>query len=202
MPVVLLDGFEDVGDRTHRDLERLIQRVVWLMPSAFFVITGRSRLQWADPALQGQLDYTGPAAWPGLAPASSPLLPTARTAAGSTTWQAGARQLLIGNFSPEDCEDYLAHRLTTADGQPLIPADIRAVIARRSHGLPLYLDLAALRFLEIRRTRTPEPEDFEADFPALVARTGTNGTMSRATYKDNKWLTWETMPGWTFAVTG
>jgi hypothetical protein len=47
MPVILLDTFEDVGDRTHRDLERLIQRVVWLMPNCFFVVTGRSRLQWA-----------------------------------------------------------------------------------------------------------------------------------------------------------
>ncbi|MFJ2061378.1 hypothetical protein ACIOMM_36545 [Streptomyces sp. NPDC087908] len=43
-PVILLGTFEDVGDRTHRDLERLIQRVVWLMPNCFFVITGRSRL--------------------------------------------------------------------------------------------------------------------------------------------------------------
>ncbi|MFJ9447177.1 ATP/GTP-binding protein [Kitasatospora sp. NPDC101235] len=168
VPVVLLDGFEDTGDRTHRDLERLVQRVVWLMPSAFFVITGRSRLQWADPALQGQLDYTGPTAWPGLAPASSPLVPAART---STAGQADPRQLLIGDFSPEDCEDYLAHRLTTPNGQPLIPTDIRAVIARRSHGLPLYLDLAALRYVEIRRTRTPIADDFEADFPALIART-------------------------------
>ncbi|MFJ9460919.1 ATP/GTP-binding protein [Kitasatospora sp. NPDC101447] len=166
VPVVLLDGFEDVGDRTHRDLERLVQRVVWLLPNALFVITGRSRLQWADPALQGQLDYTGPAAWPGLAPASSPLLPAARTPAPA----AGPRQLLIGDFSPEDCEDYLAHRLTSG-GQPLIPAPLRAVIARRSHGLPLYLDLSALRFLEIRRTRPPAADDFEADFPALVART-------------------------------
>ncbi|MFJ9777868.1 ATP/GTP-binding protein [Kitasatospora sp. NPDC101157] len=167
VPVVLLDGFEDVGDRTHRDLERLLQRVVWLMPGALFIVTGRSRLQWADPALSGQLDYTGPAAWPGLAPASTPLVPGARTPAPA----AGPRQLLIGDFSADDCEDYLAHRLTTPDDQPLIPTDIRAVIARRSHGLPLYLDLSALRFLEIRRTRTPVPEDFEADFPALVART-------------------------------
>ncbi|MFJ6384642.1 ATP/GTP-binding protein [Kitasatospora sp. NPDC092039] len=166
VPVVLLDGFEDVGDRTHRDFERLVQRVVWLMPGALFVVTGRSRLQWADPALQGQLDYTGPTAWPGLAPVSSPLLPAARTPAPD----AGPRQLLIGDFSPEDCEDYLAHRLTH-DGQPLIPAPVRAVIARRSHGLPLHLDLSALRFLEIRRTRNPEPGDFEADFAALVART-------------------------------
>ncbi len=46
-------------DRTHRDLERLVQRVVWLLPNCFFVVTSRSRLQWADIALQGQL---GPAA--------------------------------------------------------------------------------------------------------------------------------------------
>ncbi|MEV7941714.1 trypsin-like serine protease [Kitasatospora sp. NPDC088264] len=32
--------------------------------------------------------------------------------------------------------------------------------------------------------------------------TGTNGTMSRATYQNNQWLAWESMPGWTFAITG
>jgi hypothetical protein len=55
-PVILLDTFEDVGDRTHRDFERLIQRVAWLMPGALFVITGRNRLQWDDTRLEGQLD--------------------------------------------------------------------------------------------------------------------------------------------------
>ncbi|MER8103904.1 ATP/GTP-binding protein [Kitasatospora sp. NPDC094016] len=166
VPVVLLDGVEDVGDRTHRELERLIQRTVWLMPDAFFVVTGRSRLQWADPDLQGQLDYTGPTAWPGLAAAPHPIVPAARTAAPTTT----ARQILIGDLSTEDCEHYLAHRLTTPDGHPLIDEDIRTIITARSHGLPLYLDLAVLRYLEIRRTRTPEPADFEAEFPALVSR--------------------------------
>ncbi|WP_030019404.1 hypothetical protein [Streptomyces monomycini] len=164
VPVVLLDTFEDTGDRTHRDLERLIQRVVWLMPNAFFVITGRSRLQWADAALEGQLDWTGPQAWPGLEAAA---VPHARTApdAGRT------RQMLIGDFSPEDCDDYLARRLTR-DDEPLIGAELRQVITRRSHGLPLYLDLAVMRFLEIRRGgRAPEPADFEYDFPALIART-------------------------------
>ncbi|MER5927421.1 hypothetical protein [Streptomyces mirabilis] len=103
MPVILLDTFEDVGDRTHRDLERLIQRVVWLMPNCFFVITGRSRLQWADAALQGQLDYTGPAAWPHLAlPAAVPAARAARPPHGH------ARQVLIGDFSPQDCDDHLA----------------------------------------------------------------------------------------------
>lgn len=32
------------------------------------VISGRNRLQWADTALQGRLDFTGPSSWPGLAP--------------------------------------------------------------------------------------------------------------------------------------
>ncbi|WP_432128076.1 ATP/GTP-binding protein [Streptomyces sp. bgisy082] len=170
-PVILLDTFEDVGDRTHRDLERLIQRVVWLMPNAFFVITGRSRLQWADPALQGQLDYTGPAAWPGLALSSRPpAVPHARTFLPGTP-PARIRQALVGDFAPEDCDDYLARRLET-DGTPLIPAPVRQVITAGSHGLPLYLDLSVMRFLELRRTgHTPEPADFEHDFGALIART-------------------------------
>ncbi len=166
IPVILLDTFEDVGDRTHRDLERLIQRVVWLMPNCFFVITGRSRLQWADAALQGQLDYTGPTAWPGLAlPAAVPAARAARPPHGH------GRQILIGDFSPEDRDDHLARRLTR-DGAPLISEEIRRVITDRSHGLPLYLDLSVMRFLEIRRTgRTPQPADFDHDFPALIART-------------------------------
>ncbi|MGK4586093.1 ATP/GTP-binding protein [Kitasatospora sp. HPMI-4] len=165
VPVVLLDTWEDIGDRTHRDLERLVQRIVWLMPATFFVVTGRTRLQWADSELQGQLDYTGPAAWPGLAAH----VPPARTAA--TGGHGGGRQILIGDFAPEDCDDYLARRLTK-DGRPLISEPIRAVITARSHGLPLYLDLAATRFLEIRRTgREPEPGDFDHDFSSLVART-------------------------------
>ncbi|MER5781310.1 ATP/GTP-binding protein [Streptomyces mobaraensis] len=156
-PVVLLDTFEDTGDR-HRDFERLLQRLVWLMPNTFFIIGGRSRLPWADPALHGQLDWTGPAAWPGLAPSSG--------AVGHT-----GRQHLIGDLSPEDCDDHLARRLTL-DGRPLIAPDVRAAITARAAGLPLHLDLAVSRFLEIRRTgRTPTPADFDCSFPALLART-------------------------------
>ncbi|MGW4784903.1 ATP/GTP-binding protein [Streptomyces sp. NPDC004230] len=159
-PVILLDTFEDTADR-HRDTERLLQRLVWLMPNAFFVVCGRSRLPWANPALQGQLDYTGPAAWPGLATEQA-----ARTAGSS-----GPRQHLIGDLSPRDCDDHLARRLIR-DGQPLISPEIREVITERSHGLPLHLDLAVSRFLEIRRTgRPPVPADFDHTFPALIART-------------------------------
>jgi hypothetical protein len=58
-PVVLLDTFEEVGDRTHRGVERLIQRMAWLMPNVLFVITSRNRLQWDDEHLEGQLDWAG-----------------------------------------------------------------------------------------------------------------------------------------------
>lgn len=160
VPVILFDTFEDVGDRTNRDLERLLQRIVWLMPQAFFVITGRNRLQWAEEGLAGQLDWTGPASWPGLAAGHGP----------SHGRGSAARQILLGDFSPEDCDDHLARRLSQ-DGQPLIDESLRHAIAARSHGLPLYLDLAVMRFLEIRRGgRTPQPADF-GDFPALISRT-------------------------------
>ncbi|NUK26748.1 ATP/GTP-binding protein [Streptomyces lunaelactis] len=121
VPVILLDTFEDTGDRTHRDFERLLQRVVWLMPNAFFIVTGRSRLQWADEGIQGQLDWTGPAAWPGLAAHDNPV---PRPSSGA----ALGRQILIGDFSREDCENYLTRRLTR-DGQPLISEDLRSRIA-------------------------------------------------------------------------
>ncbi|KWT63811.1 hypothetical protein ADL21_00115 [Streptomyces albus subsp. albus] len=134
------------------------------MPNCLFVISGRNRLRWADEALQGQLDYTGPHAWPGFAPQGG----LAAGAAGA----GGARQHLVGDFSPQDCETYLAGRLTHDDGRPLIGPEIRTVVTQRSHGLPLHLDLAVARFLEIRRTgRTPAPADFDHTFPALIART-------------------------------
>ncbi|MER5395392.1 ATP/GTP-binding protein [Streptomyces sp. NPDC002599] len=161
-PVIMFDTFEDIGDRTHRELERLLQRVVWLMPNAFFVITGRNRLQWDDHALEGQLDWVGRHAWPELARSG------AQTSASS---RSPYRQFLIGYFSPEDCDDYLVRRLTR-DGRPLINTEIRRAIVDRSEGLPLYLDLSAMRFLELRRQgRVPEPEQFERDFPALIANT-------------------------------
>ncbi|MEU5436452.1 ATP/GTP-binding protein [Streptomyces sp. NPDC020719] len=164
LPVILFDTFEDTGDRTHRDLERLLQRAIWLLPNAHFIITGRNRLQWADAALHGQLDYAGPAAWPGLLTYTAP----PQDMPGGFPRQ---RQVLVGDFSPQDCDDYLARRLT-GSGQPLIGNDIRAVIVERSHGLPLYLDLAVMRFLELRRQgRTPQPTDFDADFPAMITRT-------------------------------
>ncbi|MFE0448566.1 ATP/GTP-binding protein [Streptomyces fungicidicus] len=154
--VVLLDTFEDVGDRVHRDLERLIQRVAWLMPNVLFVITGRNRLQWDDPQLEGQLDWAGPEYWPQLA--------------GGATQEP--RQHTVGYLSASDCETYLSRRLTR-DGRPMMDDATRHLITSNSHGLPLYLDLAAMRFLDLYRRsgNAPSVHDFHFDFPALVART-------------------------------
>lgn len=119
----------------------------------------------SGPIPPSRASSTTPAPPPG--PACPPQAGQPARAAG----QGGARQHLIGDFSEQDCDTYLAHRLTQ-DGQPLISPDIRAVITQRSHGLPLHLDLAVARFLEIRRTgRTPTPADFDHTFPALIART-------------------------------
>ncbi|MGC9495650.1 ATP/GTP-binding protein [Streptomyces sp. WG7] len=154
--VVLLDTFEDVGDRVHRDLERLVQRVVWLMPNVLFVITGRNRLQWDDPQLEGQLDWAGPECWPQLV--------------GGATREP--RQHTVGYLSAGDCETYLSQRLTR-DGRPMMDDATRHLVTANSHGLPLYLDLAAMRFLDLYRRsgNAPSVHDFNFDFPALIART-------------------------------
>ncbi|MFE4328769.1 hypothetical protein ACFRQM_04725 [Streptomyces sp. NPDC056831] len=118
-------------------------------------------------ALLEALDWTGPTAWPGLTTTATTtaVVPQPRAAAPV------GRQHLIGDLSPEDCDTHLARRLTL-DDQALIDADIRTAITARSHGLPLPLDLAVSRFLEIRRTgHTPTPADFDCTSPALLART-------------------------------
>lgn len=131
---MLLDTFEDVGDRVHRDLERLIQRVVWLMPNALFIITARNRLQWDDPKLEVQLDWAAPECWPLLVGGAA----------------EEPRQHTVGYLSAEDCEIYLCERLTIA-GRPLMDDCTRHLITVNSHGLPLYLDLAVMRFLDLYR---------------------------------------------------
>ncbi|MBO0885724.1 MAG: hypothetical protein J2P17_36395, partial [Mycobacterium sp.] len=156
MPVILVDTFEDVTSNPDRYLEQLVQRVMWLLPNVLFVVTGRNRLTWDDARLAGQLDWAGARCWPSLR-AHADIEPT---------------QHLIGYLSATDCEEYLAHRLTK-DESPLISADIRDTITARSGGLPLYLDLAVLRFLTVYRDSgtVPTVDEFDADFSALVTRT-------------------------------
>jgi hypothetical protein len=153
--LVLLDTFEEVTGRGTRDMERWVQRCVFLMPNVLFVVTGRNRLDWADPARAADLDFAGPLRWPYL---------VAGHAGGEP------RQHLVGYLSAADADSYLAAALTE-DDRPAIPAPIRARIVAASGGLPLYLDLAVTAFLDIlARGGTPGVDDFGQPLPAVLAK--------------------------------
>ncbi|MFD6401279.1 hypothetical protein [Nocardia sp. NPDC060249] len=155
LPVVLLDTFEDIAERGNRKNERLINRLVWLMPNVLFVVTGRNRLQWDDARLREKLWRTGAVRWPLL-----------RSDTGEP------RQHLVGYLSPHDRETFLAQRLVS-DGLPMIPGEHRLVIAARSEGLPLYLDMAASLFVELLQSEgsVPPVQAFDRDFAELVTAT-------------------------------
>ncbi|MFD3707609.1 hypothetical protein ACFWUP_31120 [Nocardia sp. NPDC058658] len=155
LPVVLLDTFEDVAERGSRKNERLINRLVWLMPNVLFVVTGRNRLRWDDDRLREKLWRTGAVRWPLL-----------RSDTGEP------RQHLVGYLSPHDRDTFLAQRLTR-DGRPMIPRTHRQVIADRSEGLPLYLDMAVSLFVELQHSdgAIPPVEAFDRDFSGLVTAT-------------------------------
>lgn len=151
---VFVDTFEEIGSRSDRELERILQRMVWLMPNVFFVITGRNRLEWADPSLADRLDWAGPVNWPGLEPGA----------------EQDPRQHLVGQISDFDSDSYLRNRLVR-HGEPVIPATVRERIVRNANGLPLYLDLSVMRFFNLYQAgHTPLPEDFDDAFPGVVAR--------------------------------
>ncbi|MFE3321993.1 phosphotransferase family protein [Nocardia sp. NPDC059195] len=142
-PVILLDTFEDVTERGYREIEKLYQRMVWLMPNALFIITGRNRLQWDDETLEGQLDWAGRHRWPQLAP----------TAVGEP------RQHLVGYLSDDDREQYLATRLSRTR-RPRHPRPHRRRTDRAPNSQPArrVLHRSRDRSLPARLRRTsPEP---------------------------------------------
>jgi hypothetical protein len=151
---VFVDTFEDVGGESHRTFERLLNRLIWLMPNVLFVICGRNRLDWAEASAGGEIDWHGPVCWPGLA-------------AGATTEPT---QHLLGHLSADDSARFLRLRLRRGE-EPVIPADVRDRISEESAGYPLYLDLAVNRYLQISGAgQEPKPGDFVGGFPGLVSR--------------------------------
>lgn len=151
---VFVDTYEDVTRGGNRQFERFLQRLVWLMPNVLFVVSGRNRLDWAEPTSSGEVDWSGPGSWPGLVIGAS-VEPT---------------QHLVGQLSHDDCTHFLEQRLHY-DERPLIPEVIRNQIAQESEGYPLYLDMAVSRFLQITSTgATPDVSDFVGGFPGLVSR--------------------------------
>lgn len=151
---VFLDTFEDVARGEERRFERLINRLVWLMPNVLFVVSTRNRLDWGDASAEGHLDFAGSARWPGLVAG----------AAGEPS------QHLVGYLSLADADKFLRERLRRGD-EPTIPEAVRSTIARESEGYPLYLDLAVMHYMQLAGTGVePRPNDFSGGFPELVTR--------------------------------
>lgn len=161
--VVFLDTFERVshGQRRSRkgDLEDAIAHSAFFLPATAFVVTTRRRLTWGSPARRADLDFHGPALWPGL------VEPTDSDVAGETD------QHEVGVFSQEDCEHYLSTFVPDRMNQPVIPPPLRRHIGSLSGGVPLYLDVATNHFLSLRASgHTPTRDDFEAGLPEIVMR--------------------------------
>ncbi|MFJ5674162.1 tetratricopeptide repeat protein [Streptomyces sp. NPDC093097] len=152
---VFLDTFEFIDGRVDRTAERFLQRCVYLMPNVLFVLTGRNRVTWADSAVQGELDFTGPECWPNLHHSNTSSEP---------------RQHLVGYLSESDAHSYLCEALTR-DGDPVMPADVRERIVSGGQGLPLYLDLSVSHYAELlARGRRPGVGDFGGSFTAVATR--------------------------------
>lgn len=155
--VVFLDTWERLQAGTpHRgDTEDLLARLVYLMPNVLFVVTGRNRLRWSDERSRATMQWAGPEHWPYLAESVRDVEP---------------RQHLVGGLSAADAERFLCQRIV-ADSEPAIPEDIRRVIVAAADGLPLYLDVAAVRFAQLLAAgTTPTAGDFGQPLPEVVAR--------------------------------
>jgi tetratricopeptide (TPR) repeat protein len=151
---VFLDTFERIQDQRDRSFECQLMRLVHAMPNVLFVVTGRSRLDWAEEAACGGLDLAGSACWPGL----------------TAFADQEPRQHLVGLLSPRDCGNYLSAALRVGDA-PALSDEVRDAIVTASEGLPLYLDVAVDVVAQALGRREPiTPALFEEPLPGLVAR--------------------------------
>jgi tetratricopeptide (TPR) repeat protein len=81
------------------------------------------------------------------------------------SWKDLLDQHLVGGLAPEDSERFLR----TAG---VAEQEVCAAIAKRSKGVPLYLDLAVDTYEQIRQRgdRSPRAEDFDANLGKLLSR--------------------------------
>jgi hypothetical protein len=149
----VLDTFEQVQGlrRGIGSLEDLIHRLVYLMPNVFFTIAGRGEVGWYREGQSIYLTYGAGSRWDFLAPTARP-------------WA----QYPLERLSTSDADAYLRARLTIG-GESAIDEAIRDRIAAGSDGWPLYLDLSADLFRELRLSgKAVSANDFGKSFPQLV----------------------------------
>jgi hypothetical protein len=135
--------------------EDLLSRLVYLMPNILFVITGRNQLRWAVDDSRARMQWAGVERWPFLSDGSRGLDPA---------------QHLVGSLSVQDSDRFLSLRLQR-EGEAVIPPDVREVIISASQGVPLYLDLSAVRYAQmISQRRAASAADVGQPFAELVLR--------------------------------
>lgn len=157
LPIVFVDTVEHVVGAGRRHDEAVLQRLCFLLPNVLWVFGGRDRIEWGDDPANAEMEYSGANLWPGLSAKVDPALEP--------------RQHLLGNLSPDDCEQYLTDVIRDEAGTPLIPESVRSRIVSGSDGLPLYLDLAVNQFISASAGRQPvNPADYGGPLPSVVSR--------------------------------
>jgi tetratricopeptide (TPR) repeat protein len=154
--VFFFDTFEAICGRSTREVERIVQRLIFLLPTVLFVITSRNHLDWSVPSTTNELDYRGINRWSQLDLANK---------------ESEPRQHLIALLAPEDADLYLRSVLQNEDGSPMLDDDLRDRIVSGSQGLPLYLDLSVKQYLELRAGGVAiTPEVFGGSLSSVVSR--------------------------------
>ena len=143
--IVFLDTFEEIPPK----LEEHVQRLVLLLPNVLFVIAGRNRIRWADEVSGASPRFTS----------------SGRDANANATDEPTHH--LVGFLSDSDARSYLRAAL----GPVGADSDLVGTIVRRSGGLPIHLDLAVDRVLNLSHGGTVDVSEVDVSFPELASRT-------------------------------
>ena len=157
VPVVLLDTWEDTADR-HRDLERLLQRLVWLMPTCSS--SSAAATACSGPTPRCTASSTGPAPPPGRGLDIPP-----QGAASPAPAAAGAASTCIG--------DLVRPRTAT----PISPAAWSTTASRSSARTSAPSSPPAPRACPCTWT-SPSPASWRSAAPAAPAQPPTSTTPS------------------------
>lgn len=152
--VFFLDHYERVQRKAGHSHEPNLARIVAHLPYCLFVVTGRHKLDWADPR-RTDLHDAGPAAWPGLTEHAA----------------TDPRQHLLGRLSDEDTGD-LYRRYRETHGWRMSDGLIKQLI-RRSEGLPLHIEAVSKLAIRLQREKPGREftsSDLPRELPAVVLR--------------------------------
>lgn len=143
--IVFVDHVEEIDEH----VELMLQQIVWLLPNALFVTSGRNFIRWGASGASG-LFRSGPACWPLLVDGTVD----------------EPRQHRIGPLSPSDATGFLRDALA---GNALEDDEL-ARVAAAAGGLPYHLDLMVQHWAGLQATRTPAACDLLVPFPDLARR--------------------------------